>query len=250
MNILTFENQPVRIIETNGLFWWVVVDLCRVLGLTNPSMAVCGQIRTNKSGKEYRSGGIDVEDVGMLYLYDSGELKIEPIDEGGLMHLTTTADGGLSSAYASGNTEVKKMLVVNEAGFYNLIFKSRKPAAKRLKRWTFSEVLPSIRKTGSYSVEQKEVNPAFKQEREGMAAINQQLQQIHSELEEFRKERNITKQPAFLPKSTKKPEDIPNGYIETEDGWISPSQYEYLRNGGSRRIHYEARIAAKQIREL
>lgn len=212
-------------------------------------MAVCGQIRTNKSGKEYRSGGIDIEDVGMLYLYDSGEFRIEPIDEGGLMHLSTTYGTTLSTAEVSENTQVRKFLVVNEAGLYQLIFKSRKPAAKRLKRWTFAEVLPSIRKTGSYSVEQKEVNPAFKQEREGMAAINQQLQQIQSELQEFRKERNISKQPAFLPKSTK-PEDIPQGYIETEDGWISPSQYEYLRNGGTRRIHYEARIAAKQIREL
>lgn len=39
---------------------------------------------------------------------------------------------------------------VNESGMYALILGSTKPAAKRFKRWVTSEVLPSIRKTGSY----------------------------------------------------------------------------------------------------
>ena len=41
---------------------------------------------------------------------------------------------------------------VNEFGLYNLILSSRKPEAKKFKRWVTHEVLPSIRKTGSYSV--------------------------------------------------------------------------------------------------
>jgi prophage antirepressor-like protein len=40
---------------------------------------------------------------------------------------------------------------VNESGMYALIFGSTKEAAKRFKRWVTSEVLPSIRKTGSYT---------------------------------------------------------------------------------------------------
>lgn len=39
---------------------------------------------------------------------------------------------------------------VNESGMYGLIFGSRKPAAKRFKRWIVAEVLPSIRETGKY----------------------------------------------------------------------------------------------------
>lgn len=39
---------------------------------------------------------------------------------------------------------------VNESGLYALIFGSKKPAAKRFKRWVTSEVLPSIRRTGHY----------------------------------------------------------------------------------------------------
>jgi hypothetical protein len=44
------------------------------------------------------------------------------------------------------------MTVVNESGLFNLVLGSRKPEAKRFKRWVTHEVLPSIRKTGSYAV--------------------------------------------------------------------------------------------------
>jgi len=43
------------------------------------------------------------------------------------------------------------MSMVNESGLYNLVLGSRKPEAKRFKRWITHEVLPSIRKTGSYA---------------------------------------------------------------------------------------------------
>ena len=43
------------------------------------------------------------------------------------------------------------MSVVNESGLYNLVLGSRKPEAKRFKRWITHEVLPSIRKTGTYA---------------------------------------------------------------------------------------------------
>lgn len=48
----------------------------------------------------------------------------------------------------------RNMMCVNESGLYNLIFRSNKPEAKPFKRWVTHDVLPSIRKTGSYSVEQ------------------------------------------------------------------------------------------------
>ena len=41
---------------------------------------------------------------------------------------------------------------INESGLYALILGSTKDAAKRFKRWVTSEVLPTIRKTGAYSV--------------------------------------------------------------------------------------------------
>ncbi len=45
----------------------------------------------------------------------------------------------------------QEMLVINESGLYSLILRSRKPEAKRFKRWVTHEVLPSIRKTGQYA---------------------------------------------------------------------------------------------------
>ncbi len=44
---------------------------------------------------------------------------------------------------------------VNEDGLYDVILDSRKPEAKKFRKWVTSEVLPSIRKTGSYSVQPK-----------------------------------------------------------------------------------------------
>ena len=46
----------------------------------------------------------------------------------------------------------QKILLVNEPGLYRLIFQSRKPEAKKFQRWAFHEVIPKIRKTGSYSI--------------------------------------------------------------------------------------------------
>ncbi len=43
---------------------------------------------------------------------------------------------------------------INESGLYSLVLTSRKPQAKTFKKWLTSEVIPSIRKTGSYSVPQ------------------------------------------------------------------------------------------------
>lgn len=46
---------------------------------------------------------------------------------------------------------------VNESGLYALIFGSKLESAKRFKRWITSEVLPALRKTGSYSLNQQPV---------------------------------------------------------------------------------------------
>ena len=43
-------------------------------------------------------------------------------------------------------------IIINESGLYSLILRSRKPDAKRFKKWITSNVLPSIRKTGAYGV--------------------------------------------------------------------------------------------------
>jgi prophage antirepressor-like protein len=46
----------------------------------------------------------------------------------------------------------QEMLTVNESGIYILIMRSNKAEAKHFRKWVTSEILPSIRKTGSYSI--------------------------------------------------------------------------------------------------
>lgn len=45
--------------------------------------------------------------------------------------------------------------VINESGLYALIFGSKLESAKKFKKWVTSEVLPSIRKTGTYTIKAK-----------------------------------------------------------------------------------------------
>ena len=49
----------------------------------------------------------------------------------------------------------KESIIINESGLYSLILSSKLPNAKKFKRWVTSEVLPAIRKTGSYYIQSK-----------------------------------------------------------------------------------------------
>lgn len=46
----------------------------------------------------------------------------------------------------------QQMTIVSEAGMYEVVIRSDKPEAMRFRRWITSDVLPAIRKTGTYSV--------------------------------------------------------------------------------------------------
>jgi len=46
----------------------------------------------------------------------------------------------------------QELTIINESALYQLIFKSRKEEAKEFQKWVTHEVLPSIRKTGKYSI--------------------------------------------------------------------------------------------------
>lgn len=61
-------------------------------------------------------------------------------------------DKGVESIDTLGGKQ--KMTVINESGLYALVFGSRLKNAQRFKHWVTSEVLPAIRKTGSYQAPQ------------------------------------------------------------------------------------------------
>lgn len=100
-----FENAEfgkIRTLVLDGEPWFVAVDVCNILGISNPTMAMAGLEEFERS---------------KFNLGRQGETNI-----------------------------------ISESGFYTLVLRSRKPIAKPFRIWVTSEVLPAIRKTGTYNL--------------------------------------------------------------------------------------------------
>lgn len=69
-------------------------------------------------------------------------------------------DDSLKQGLTDSLGRIQETILINESGLYSLILSSKMPNAKKFKRWITSEVLPSLRKTGSYSMERKPLSPA------------------------------------------------------------------------------------------
>lgn len=98
-----------------------------------------GDIRTVTINNEPWFVGKDVA-VSLGYKDTSDALKKHVEDEDKLTRCF--ADSGQN----------RQMYIINESGLYALIFGSRLESAKRFKHWVTSEVLPAIRKNGSYQL--------------------------------------------------------------------------------------------------
>ena len=104
--VFHYKSSEVRTVELNGEPWFVLKDVCAVLGISNHKMT---------------AQRLDADEVSLTDITDSMGRQQE-----------TT--------------------VINESGLYNVILRSDKPEAKPFRKWVTSEVLPSIRKTGSYTM--------------------------------------------------------------------------------------------------
>lgn len=113
MNELLVFNNPnfgcVRTAEINGEPWFVAVDVCRSLGMSDTGKA-----------------------VGRLDSDESTRIEIDHPQSVG---------------------KTIEVIAVNEPGLYSLVLGSRKKEAREFKRWITHEVIPSIRRTGSYSMD-------------------------------------------------------------------------------------------------
>ena len=83
-------------------------------------------------------------------------------------------DKGVSKMDTPGGNQ--EVVIINESGLYSLILSSKLPKARAFKRWVTSEVLPTLRKTGSYSV--KPEPPMFEPKRTSVGEIASLLLQI------------------------------------------------------------------------
>lgn len=100
-----YGEQPVRVIPIDGEPWFVLGDICKVLGMARGAAQVAERL-------------------------DDGVRQTYPLP---------TAGG------------VQRAILVSEPGMYEVVIRSDKPEAAAFRRWITTEVLPSIRKTGSYS---------------------------------------------------------------------------------------------------
>lgn len=122
-NLQIFNNAEfgdLRVIVKNDEYWFVGKDVAEMLGYSNASKAV--------------SVHVDDEDKNFI-----------------MLDIADAQNGNMPI----GKT---KTALINESGLYSLILSSKLPKAKEFKRWVTSEILPSIRKTGSYSVKQEKAD--------------------------------------------------------------------------------------------
>ena len=111
------------------------------------------QIFNNPEFGEVRTLIIDGEpyfvgkDVAAALGYGDGNEKSRALANAVSSHVDGE-DKGVTEIMTPGGRQ--KMTIINESGVYSLVFGSKLPTAKRFKHWVTSEVLPTIRKTGSY----------------------------------------------------------------------------------------------------
>jgi prophage antirepressor-like protein len=124
----------------------------RGVGTTDPLGGTQVATFVNESGQTIRVEMIDGEpwfvakdvcDVLDIEKYRDAIARLDD-DEKGCPLLMDTPGGK------------QQLSAVNESGLYNLIFQSRKPEAKIFRKWVTSEVLPTIRRTGRYSISRKD----------------------------------------------------------------------------------------------
>lgn len=96
-------------------------------------------------------------------------------------------DARIESTLTNGGAQ--NTLVVNESGLYSLIFGSKLESAKKFKKWVTSEVLPSIRRNGSYG-NQLPKNPMelLELHYEAIRHVDNKVDALAEDLEQFKQE--------------------------------------------------------------
>ena len=93
------------------------------------------------------------KDVANILGYkDINRAVKQHVDKDDIKSLSYKAYGDLYTSFWGNKNDFTDKVVINESGLYSLIISSKLPSAKKFKRWITHDVLPSIRKTGSYQI--------------------------------------------------------------------------------------------------
>ena len=128
----------------------------------------------------------------------------------------------------------QEMVIINESGLYSAILRSNKPEAKKFKKWVTSEVLPSIRKHGGYSLDGK--TPSYQiedpikraerwiEEQKEKLALEQKVKRDRPKVE-FAESVEVARNSLLIGQFAKA--------ISTDDCKIGQNRlFEWLRNNG------------------
>jgi prophage antirepressor-like protein len=77
----------------------------------------------------------------------------------------------------------QEMLVVSEPGLYRLVMRSDKPEARHFQKWVFHDVLPSIRRTGSYAVKPLSLAEQLLASAQALVRQEQELSALRGQVE-------------------------------------------------------------------
>lgn len=131
--------QAVRTLLVDGEPWFVAADVCSILGHSDPTKAMAM---------------VDEEDRVLYRRSDTPNF-----------------------AEAFTDLRIQSVNLVNESGLYSLILRSNVAGARGFKRWVTHEVLPTIRRTGSYVVAPMELPRSFADALELAAKQARELEQ-------------------------------------------------------------------------
>lgn len=138
------EFGSIRVLKQNNDFWFVAKDIANILQYN----------QTNSMKK-------------ILDDFDYIEINPQNIENTGFIPVGVTV--------LESNTNIKRMLLINESGLYHAIFNSKLPKAKQFRKWVTSEVLPAIRKYGVYITDEVLYSPEL---------LEKALEQIKKERQE------------------------------------------------------------------
>ena len=122
------ETTRVRIVGTSDEPWFCGKDICEVLEYSQPKQAL--------------QSNVDDDCKKSLTLLSS--------ELGQRCWPNFLGKNNLTKKYHEGKT-----VYINEAGLYSLVMSSRAPMAKRFRALVCKEILPAIRKYGTYSINQQ-----------------------------------------------------------------------------------------------
>ncbi|WP_303708446.1 MULTISPECIES: phage antirepressor KilAC domain-containing protein [Microbacterium] len=109
LEVFDYADRQVRTVAVDGEVWFVLADICGVLGVAN-----VGNVAAR---------------------LDEADIRQTDISSGGQRRAVT---------------------IVSESGMYEVVIRSDKPEARRFRWWVTHEVIPAIRRTGTYAVETPE----------------------------------------------------------------------------------------------